>query len=295
MAYAPGKGGHSGKPKGRFRGPDLNDPAYRNKFKDFFDSSPEQGEFVMATVKKIMPYGAFCTLEEYEDREAFIHVSEVASRWVKNIHEFVKEGQKIVARVHRLVPEKNQVDLSLRRVTDKDRKVKMEAYKREKRAYKLFEMCAKKMKEDPEKALEDLGESLIKKHGDLPTAWEAISFTPDTAFKGLKVSAGWKDLLVETAQQNIKKPEVFISGTITVISQAPDGVELIKKALKNASKAGKKDAEVEISYLGAPHYHLLIKAEDYKTAEKALEDARSEAEKALGGNGVFSFERAESS
>ena len=75
---------------------------------------PEQDEFVIATVKKIFPYGAFCSLDEYGGAEAFIHVSEVAPRWIKNIHEFLKEGQRIVAKVHRFVPEKNLVEISLR-------------------------------------------------------------------------------------------------------------------------------------------------------------------------------------
>ena len=74
---------------------------------------PEEGELVLATVKKIMPYGAFCTLDEYGNREAFVHISEVAPRWIKNIHEFLHEGQRLVAKVHKLVVEKNQIDLTL--------------------------------------------------------------------------------------------------------------------------------------------------------------------------------------
>lgn len=315
MAYSDSRGGGSPRPSGGFSGGQANrpprtggararheeeqasnermaDPAYRAQFKEFFDFAPEPGEFVIATVKKIMPYGAFCTLEEYNEREAFIHVSEVASRWIKNIHEFLKEGQKIVARVHKLVPEKNQIDLSLKRVTDNDRKVKMEAYKREKRASKLFEMCAKKLNEDPAEALASLGDELIKKHGDLPTAWESISFTGDKALKGIKISPAWKKILIDTAQQNIKKPEVRISGEFTITSQAPDAIDHIKTALKNALKAA-DGREMEIIYIGAPKYHILIKAEDYKTAEKILLTACSEVESAMKGIGTVEFKRAE--
>ena len=44
------------------------------------ENMPEQDELVLSTVKKIMPYGAFCTLDEYSNREAFVHISEVAPR-----------------------------------------------------------------------------------------------------------------------------------------------------------------------------------------------------------------------
>ena len=54
---------------------------------------PEPRELIIATVKKVVPYGAFCSLDEYNDIEAFIHVSEIAPRWIKNVHEHVKEGQ----------------------------------------------------------------------------------------------------------------------------------------------------------------------------------------------------------
>lgn len=52
---------------------------------------PREGSLAIAVVKKIMPYGAFCTLTEYGDIEAFMHISEVAPRWIKNIHEFLSE------------------------------------------------------------------------------------------------------------------------------------------------------------------------------------------------------------
>ena len=44
---------------------------------------PEEGELVVGTVTSIRNFGAFVTLDEYNKREAFIHLSEVATGWVK--------------------------------------------------------------------------------------------------------------------------------------------------------------------------------------------------------------------
>ena len=44
---------------------------------------PEEGELVVGTVTSIRNFGAFVTLDEYNGREAFIHLSEVATGWVK--------------------------------------------------------------------------------------------------------------------------------------------------------------------------------------------------------------------
>lgn len=55
---------------------------------------PSEGELIVATVYKVLGYGAFANLEEYEGKEAFIHISEVSSGWVKNIRDHVRENQK---------------------------------------------------------------------------------------------------------------------------------------------------------------------------------------------------------
>ncbi len=46
---------------------------------------PDEGELIVGTVYKVLNYGAFAKLEEYQGKEAFIHISEVSSGWVKNI------------------------------------------------------------------------------------------------------------------------------------------------------------------------------------------------------------------
>lgn len=254
---------------------------------------PVEGEFVIATIRKVMPFGAFCNLDEYDGREAFIHISEVASRWVKNIHEFVKEGQKVVARVHRVIPRKNQIDLSLRRVTEADRRAKMEQYKHEKRAVKLFELCAMRLKKDFKSSYQTIGATLIDKYGDLYSALEQISFNGEKAFKGLRIPKDWKKALIEVAQENIKKSQVFITSVFTITSLDSDGIERIKDALMDAEKAGGDGVEISLIYLGAPYYKMIIRAEDYKRAEKTLQKAHERIVRKMKGHGKVEMKREE--
>ncbi len=231
---------------------------------------PEQDELVIATIKKIFPYGAFCSLDEYENREAFVHISEVASRWVKNIHEFLKENQKVVARVYNFLPEKNQIDLSLRRVSDAEKKLKLEEVKRKKRSHNLLVVLSHKLKKDKKTFPEEMKAILSKEFGEPMIAFEQISAEPDEALKKLNLSPETEKVLREIAIQNVKKPKIEITRIMEISCPKPDGIEVIKKVVGSFDAFKEKKTDVNITYLGAPKYRLRITADDYKTAEKII-------------------------
>src|SRR5215472_17661215 len=112
---------------------------------------PEEGELVVGTVTSIRNFGAFVKLDEFNDREAFIHLSEVATGWVKYIRDHIREGQKIVARVLRIDPAKSQIDLSLKRINDHQRREKTQSWKNEQRAMRLLTLVAQDLKVELEK------------------------------------------------------------------------------------------------------------------------------------------------
>ncbi|HIE33962.1 MAG TPA: S1 RNA-binding domain-containing protein, partial [Candidatus Altiarchaeales archaeon] len=90
---------------------------------------PEPGELVIATVQNIFKQGAFVTLDEYGNKRGMLHLSEISLKWVRNIRNYVKEGQKVVLLVLRVNPERGHIDLSLRRVSDAQRKAKLQEVK----------------------------------------------------------------------------------------------------------------------------------------------------------------------
>ena len=73
-------------------------------------------------------------------------------------------------------------------------------------------------------------------------------------------------------------------------STAPDGIELVKKTLARAEKLGKGFAK--ITYGGAGRYNVVVKAPDYKIAEKMLKTSTESAIKFIERyDGEGSFER----
>ena len=81
---------------------------------------PESGDLVIATIESVMDYGAYANLDEYNKR-GFLHISEISSARIRNVRDFVREKQKMVLKVVHVNLEKGHIDLSLRRVTKRER------------------------------------------------------------------------------------------------------------------------------------------------------------------------------
>lgn len=246
---------------------------------------PQEGDLVVATVHKVLNYGAFAKLEEYPGEEAFIHISEVSAGWVKNIRDYVRENQKIVARVLRVNPKKGHVDVSMKRIREDQRTRKIQQWKIEQKAEKLLEFAAKSVGKDLDAAYDEVGYPLIDEFGDLYGAFEISSEEGVDALIERGVNEEWAEAITVIAKKNISTPEVQITGYINLTSYAPDGVEIIRKALGSVA-----DENLKVQCVGAPRYRIIVTATDYITAESTLKDV---AEKAIatveeaGGEGEF--------
>src|SRR3990170_679586 len=91
---------------------------------------PEVGEIVIATVSKVSDHGAYVTLDEYNNIQGFLHVSEIAPGWVRNISRYVKEGEKKVLLVKKVRSERSEIDLSLKQISKDQKKKKLLEVKR---------------------------------------------------------------------------------------------------------------------------------------------------------------------
>ncbi|MBN2478270.1 S1 RNA-binding domain-containing protein [Candidatus Micrarchaeota archaeon] len=247
---------------------------------------PEIDELVTAVVKKILPYGAFCYLPEY-NIEAFMHVSQVSSGWVKNIHEFISEGQRLTVKVHHLDKEKNQVDISLKRVTEDEKRKKQEQIRRETRGAKLLEFAIKNS--GSKDSFEEVKTEIIESYDDIFALFEDVHENGKKILDDFKFSKKLKDEIDTIASTSIKKPEVVLEGEVTLSCPESSGVEKIKDVLII------DDKDISIHYLGAPRYKITLKAPDYKSGEKKLSSLILQLEKKSKKSGcIFKFERASS-
>lgn len=225
---------------------------------------PEFGELVICNVKKISPFAAWCTLEEYTAVEGMMHISEVAGKWVRDIRKFVKLNKQYVAKVIRIDREKNSVNLSLKRVSRSDEKNKWNVYRKGQRAEKILEQVGKELNKSLEQIYTEIGFPLQEKFGELFVAFEEIKKNPDVLQKS-DFPEAWKKTLIAIIEKNLVEKEVVIKADVDLKSYANDGVERIKNLLKEL------DDKTKVSYISAPIYRVEVKTKNPKIEEKRLE------------------------
>lgn len=246
------------------------------------------------TVNRITDYGAYVTLDEF-GKEGLLHVSEVSSSWVRNIRDFVREGQKSVLKVLRVDTEKRHVDLSLRRVTKRERIEKIMSWKRGRKAEAIMRSAGEKLGLSLEEMYEKAGVLIEKAFGDVYEGLERVSRESSAVLVNAGVPKEIAEALEPVAKEKVRLPMVRIKGTLELQCTKPNGIRCIREALLSATKVeGAKEGNIRVYVVSPPKYSIIVAAEDYKKAEKVLQKASENALKVIakaGGHGVFKRER----
>ena len=253
---------------------------------------PEVGEIVIATIKKTGDHGAYVSLDEYDDIQGFLHISEIAPGWVRKVTRYVKEGDKKVLLVKKIQEDRAEIDLSLKQISKEQRKKKLLEVKRFEKEQGILKNIQDKVKLSSEE-VDDLEEKLLSKYKSIYDAIIEIGTKNINVIDDLEISEKIKKTIDELSKK-IKLPSVEIRGILEMTNNKSNGIEIIRKILLDAIKESQNE-KIEILYLGAPKYRLSIIAQDFKTAEKTLKPILEKIEKNTSKqNGTFKFSREES-
>ncbi|MDZ7702761.1 MAG: translation initiation factor IF-2 subunit alpha [Halobacteriales archaeon] len=259
-----------------------------------FSGWPETGELVVCDVDEIENFGVFCDLEQYDDKRGLIHISEVASGWIKNVRDHIREGQTVVCKVLDVDTSSQQIDLSLKDVNDHQRSDTIQAWKNEQKADNWLTLALGEDADDDVYA--DVAGALLAEYETLYDGFEAAAIHGGEALDGLDLDDEAADAIVDTARENVSVPYVSVSGYVDLTCATEAGVDAIKEALQAAEGNGDvpEEVELEVSYVGSPEYRIRVRAPDYKLAERSLEESAEravEAIEAAGGEADFHRER----
>lgn len=222
----------------------------------------EQGEVVLCTVDRIIGTTVFVKIDSENSVEGTIITSEIAPGRIRNLRDYVVPKKKIVCKILR-ISDKGNIELSLRRVTQKETKEVMEQFKLEKSYEHILKSV---LGESSEKIIEK-----IKSEAKLFDFIESAKTNP----KNLEKIAGkenTKKILDILGEQ--KEKVSYAKKEITLTTAAPNGLEQIKKILSGAEKKG-----IEVKYISAGKYSLAISSNDLKKSDNELKLYAEELEK----------------
>lgn len=252
---------------------------------------PEVGEIVIATITKVTDHGAYVNLDEYDKLQGFLHISEVAPGWVRNVTRFIKMGEKKVLLVKKVRRARSEIDLSLKQISKDQKKKKLLDVKRYEKGRTILQDV--KQKADlSESKIDELEESIFSKHDSIYEVFVQIAMNGIQVLDDLNLPK--KTLqAIEEISSKIKLPSVVIKGILELACNKSNGVEILRKILLDA-KNDKKNT-VSITYLGAPKYRISVTTSDFKSAEKILKPKLEEIQKSIEKQkGTFKFTREES-
>lgn len=233
---------------------------------------PNRDDFVVVKVTQILDYGAFVELLEYKNIRGFVHISNVASSWVKNIRNFVKMNQVRVAKVINVDLVKNQIDLAFAGVNPMRERQVLTQFKQINREEKLIENLAKMTNKSFADVWAQVAEPLNQEHGSLYEAFEKIALGYDPS--GI-LPKEWVAPVKELVEKNIVVSKKELGGQMKISSFSSHGLENIKEVLAEAE--GVKGCE--ITYVGGGAYKVACNGLTFKDADKILSKAMDAAEK----------------
>ena len=250
---------------------------------------PEFGDLVIATIEKVMDYGAYAKLDEY-NRQGFLHISEISSARIRRIRDYVKEKQKMILKVIRVDIQKGHINLSLRRVTKRERIEKNKRWKKDRKGEAILNEIAEKVGLPVHEVYQKAGVVLEEKYG-LYEGFEEVVKEGVEVLTELDIPEDLAKVIAQVAEERIRVKMVKVRGVLEVRCSKPNGVKCIQDAFIDAGKAHRdKDVKIEFYVIAAPRYSVEVSADNWKRGEelfaKVCESVVANITKA-GGHGSF--------
>ncbi len=254
---------------------------------------PETGDLVIATIAEVMDYGAYANLDEY-NRRGFLHISEISSARIRNVRDFVREKQKMVLKVLRVDVEKGHIDLSLRRVTKRERIEKIKSWKKDRKGEVLLRAVAERVGLPIEEVYQKAGAIVAEKYG-LYEGFEKVIKDGTEALTKLEIPEDIANAFAQVAEERIRIKMVKVRGVLEIRCMKPNGLKCVQEAFIDAKKAQKaKDAKIEFYVIAAPRYSVEVSADNWKRAEELLDKVGQGVVANItkaGGHGTFKKEK----
>ncbi|CCD73431.1 Eukaryotic translation initiation factor 2 subunit 1 [Caenorhabditis elegans] len=242
---------------------------YENQF-------PDVEETVVANVKMIADMGAYVRLSEYNDKEGMILLSELSRRRIRSVNKLIRVGRSESVVVIRVDKDKGYIDLSKRRVYQKDLKQCDERFANAKMVNSILRHVAEQVGYTTDEELEDLYQKTAW-HFDRKEKRKAASYdafkkaiTEPTILDECDISADIKEKLLEDIRKKLTPQAVKIRADIEVSCFDYDGIDAVKAALIAGKNCSNGTFPIKINLIAAPHFVVTTQTLDREGGIEAV-------------------------
>jgi len=250
-----------------------------------YKERPEEGSLVVIEIEEINPHSVYATLDEHPDVEGLLHISEVSRSWVRDIRKHLDEGEKTVAMVlEEDDDDASTLNLSLKRVNDKQKREKMQEWNKEKKADKFIEKVTDQLDKDFDTVYEEVAFPLQKEFSNTFDGFEEAVVDQDAVAD--VIDEEYLKTVIEVAKNNISLKQVKLEGELSIEVPTGDGLQTIKEALEVSEG-------VDINYISAPQYTIEVWGRNQEQAKERMDETTDTIRDRIeAAGGTFSFERA---
>ncbi|MBU5678666.1 MAG: S1 RNA-binding domain-containing protein [Candidatus Aenigmarchaeota archaeon] len=215
------------------------------------------GDIVICKVEKIGVHSALVRIEG-TNKQGIIPISEISSGWVKKISDHLEEGQIIPCKV--LAIDRNIIPLSIKKVTEKEKRDAFEEYYKERKAERLINIVLTKTKVEN---IEEIKNKIKERYKSYSSLLDAIKNKDESVDDILTKKQA--NLLKNIISKSEKSKEYEFKAKLKLLSYEPNGIEIIKKVFEDES-------DFDVTYLAATEFLLKFKSLDPKTGEKEFNE-----------------------
>lgn len=227
--------------------------------------TPNEQELTVGQVIRIEDHGIYVLLEEY-DKEAYIPLKELSTRFIKHPRELVKLNQRVIVKIYRIRKGGLIINASLKRVLPGERQKKLQEWRKLRKSLIMFSQLTEKLKMPLIEVITKIGKPMVTYYDTPYDAFEAVVRWGEDILEDIGLSNEYIPAIAEVARNNIRLREVVLKRNLIISSLAPDAIVRIKRALNEG--VGIAPDKIEVKYISSPRYLVRVKSYDWKDAVK---------------------------
>ena len=253
---------------------------------------PEVDDLVMVTVQQIADMGAYVTLNEYNNLEGMVLLSELSRRRIRSVQRLIRVGKTEVVVVLRVDREKGYIDLSKRRVSPEEVEKFEEKFNKSKAVHSIMRHVAEKLDMSLESLYQQVGWPLYKKYGHAFEAFKLALNEPEAVWSSLPgpVDPAIRAELTQSIVRRLTPQKMKLRADVEVACFGYEGIDAVRAALAAGEAVSTDEIAIKVKLVAPPLYVLLStcmdKSRGLELITRALEQIESTI-KPLGGQVVI--------